>query len=62
MKQQTVRIGVDLEREMDTDLSRWAEMEERSKKRHLKTIARKVISAWKVNPQSEPLRALGLVR
>ena len=61
MKYKTVRIGVDLERELDGELAKWAAQEERSKRVQVRRIVRHVVRAWKHDPHSEALKSIGLV-
>lgn len=62
MKQQTVRIGVDLERELDGDLTKWAAQDERSKRVQVRRIVRHVVKAWKRDPFNKALQQIGLVQ
>lgn len=62
MKRDLVKTGVELERELDLDLKRWARADERSKRVQVRRIIRCVIQVWKRDPNSEALRALGLIQ
>lgn len=58
MAKDTIRNGVDLDRETDGLLTQWAKQEERSKRLQTRVIVRRVVRAWKERP--ELLKPLGL--
>jgi hypothetical protein len=59
MAQKTVRIGAEIEREIDIEFSQWAETEERSKRRHAAVLIRKLTVLRKTHP--DELQRLGLM-
>lgn len=59
MAQKTVRIGVEVDRETDTDFETWAENEGRSKRRHAAILLRNLTALVKSHPAD--LERLGLI-
>jgi hypothetical protein len=59
MATKTVRIGVEVDRETDTDFETWAENEGRSKRRHAAILLRNLTSLVKTHRPD--LERLGLV-
>jgi hypothetical protein len=59
MAQKTVRIGIEVDRETDLEIQEWADAEERSKRRHLAILARKLATLRKSHP--DDLQRLGLM-
>jgi len=59
MAQKTVRIGVEVDRETDSDFETWAETEGRSKRRHAAILLKNLTSLQKTH--REELERLGLV-
>jgi predicted ATPase with chaperone activity len=58
MGRDLINIRVELDRESDSDLHRWAKEEERSKRLHAKVILRRILQVRRQNP--DLLRQLGL--
>jgi hypothetical protein len=58
MAQRTVRTGVELDRDTDADLEKWADSEGRSKRRHAAIVLRKLTGLLKTHPSD--LERLGL--
>ena len=59
MRKRIVPVTVELETDVDHDVSDWAQTEGRSKRRHLSILARKLASLRKTNP--DDLQRLGLM-
>ncbi len=59
MAQKTVRIGIEVDRETDTEISEWSEEEGRSKRRHTAILVRRLAKLRKTNP--DDLQRLGLL-
>jgi hypothetical protein len=47
-----VRFGVELERELDVEFKKLADLEDRSKCNMHKVMVRRVIHLWKTNPDA----------
>lgn len=60
MGKETIRVGVELDRESDGVLLRFAKKVERSKRTQARIIVRRVLQTWKDNPENEHLKALGI--
>lgn len=68
MRRETIKIGVELDRETDTTLRPWAKSEGRSKRRHLGIVARNIAQLKRMSPDElmrmpvvDVLRKLDLV-
>ena len=59
MATKTIRIGAEVEREVDMEFGEWAENEGRSKTRHLSILVRKLVGLAKQKPAA--LAELGLL-
>lgn len=58
MAKDSIKIGVDADRETDAELRKWANSEGRSKRRHAEVVLRRVAKIRRENPAK--LKELGI--